>query len=120
MNTMDGTNRRSRGVPEILCNTNIYGIGKGLHPVANRASYRPAIGTWEAAVLVSRRSDRGVEIHPRRLLNRWEAAAICYWSRGTPCNAESAICVFFTRILTALHLPFKGHKGASLRTCVSD
>jgi hypothetical protein len=28
MNTMDGTNRRSRGVPEILCNTNIYGIGK--------------------------------------------------------------------------------------------
>jgi hypothetical protein len=94
-------------VPEILCNTNIYGIGEGLHPVANRASYRPAIGTWEAAVLVSRRSDRGVGIHPRRLLNRWEAAAICYWSRGTPCNAESAICVFFTRILTALRFTAK-------------
>ena len=40
----------------VLCNTNIYGIGKGLHresvqvPVANRASsekrYRPIRGTW--------------------------------------------------------------------------
>jgi Tn3 transposase DDE domain len=57
--------------------------------------------------LVSRRSDRGVGIHPRRLLNRWEAAAICYWSRGTPCSSEPAICVFFTRILTALQFgPF--------------
>jgi hypothetical protein len=36
------------------------------------------------------------------ILNRRDAAAICYWSRNTLYSAESAICVFFTRILTAL------------------
>ena len=32
MNAMDGSNRRSRG-PEILCNTNIYGIAKFCIPL---------------------------------------------------------------------------------------